>query len=375
MTYTHNKTYEKKKQPYIKLDLTFFSGEKTEQATPQKRKKAREEGQVAKSQEIPTAMVFAVMFSALGALTPYMYEKIANIFIFSMSLLEDWDKIFTEQFIPKLMVYIFSEIILIVMPLLMVALVTGLVANLIQVGWHPTTKPLKPKFSKLNPLQGFKRMFSSTAVVELIKSLAKFTIIIMVVLRVLEDNLRTIFLVHQYRLPDIVNFFAGVALDVGMSVATIYAFLAIVDFIFQKWKHSKDLKMSKQDIKEEYKQTEGNPQIKGRIRQKMREAAMRRMMGDVPSADVIVTNPTHYAVAIKYDQESGAPPKVVAKGVDHLAQRIKEVAGENDVEIVENKPLARALYANVEIGYEIPPDMYKAVAEVLAYVYKLKNKI
>ena len=165
----------------------------------------------------------------------------------------------------------------------------------------------------------------------------------------------------------------NIIIEFGIEISIIFIVIGIVDYIFQKWKFGEDMKMTKQEVKDEYKNTEGNPEIKGRIRQKMREASQRRMMQDVPKADVVITNPTHFAVAIKYDAEVSKAPIVVAKGEDYLAQKIKEVAREHNVEIVENKPLARMLYHNVDIGAEIPPELYQAVAEVLAMVYHMKN--
>lgn len=358
----------------IVLNLQFFEGEKTEKPTYQKRKKARGEGQVAKSQELSTAFLFLGIFSAFKMLSGFMYTKLFTLFQYCISLVSNMDTILEGKEYGKIMAKIAFETVIIVAPIFLVAMAIGLVTNLIQVGWHPTAKPLKPKFSKINPIAGFKRLFSLKAIVELIKSLAKFGVIIFAVQGVLMSHLDEIFGMYEQNLVEIVSFFGGIAIEMGLSVGRIYLLIAIFDIVYTRWKHTKDLKMSKQEIKDEYKQSEGNPEVKGKIKQKMREASMRRMMGDVPTADVIITNPTHYAVALKYDASSGRAPIVVAKGVDLVAKRIREVGAENNVEIVENRPLARALYADVDISSEIPVEMYKAVAEVLAYVHKLRNK-
>ncbi len=363
------------RQRYVRLNLQFFNGEKTEKPTEKKRQEARKEGNVAKSQEISTALLFLVAFSSLALLVDYMIEKINNVMTSSLFLIRDWDNIFVGNYFNEYLNHIAMNTVMIVLPIMLIVLTVGIINNVIQVGWKPTLKPLKPKFSKLNPIQGFKRVFAMRAIVELIKSIAKLTIIVLVVYNIVKDEIIHIYLLFDYGLAYSVSFFSTLALKMGISVGAVFIILGVLDLIYQKWKHTKDLKMSKQEVKDEYKQSEGNPEVKGKIKSKMREAAMRRMMQDIPSADVIITNPTHFAVAIKYDNNAGGAPKVVGKGQDNLAFRIRELGKEHDIPIVENKPLARALYANVEIGREITPDLYQAVAEVLAYVYKLKNKI
>ncbi len=363
------------KENLIPLNLQFFNGEKTELPTSKKREKAREEGQVAKSQEISTALLFIVAFFSLKLLSGYMFEKIYVIMAESFRVLDSFDDIFVAGYFGKYMANIALQTGLIVLPLMMIVLILGIITNIVQVGWKITTKPLKPKFSKLNPIQGFKRIFSMRAIIELIKSIAKLVVILLVVYNTIKGELMQIYLMFDYGLEYSVEIIGNLAINIGISVGATYLFIGVADLIYQRYKHTKDLKMSKQEIKDEYKEAEGNPEVKGKIKSKMREAAMRRMMQDLPSADVIITNPTHFAVAIKYDNTIGSAPKVIAKGQDFLALKIKEQAKEHDITIVENKPLARTLYASVEIGQEIPPDLYQAVAEVLAYVYKLKNKI
>ena len=266
------------------------------------------------------------------------------------------------------------QILLISAPFLLVGFILSFLSDLIQVKWRPTSKPLQPKFNKLNPVNGFKRIFSLSSLVELLKSLLKIGLIALVSYSYLQDKWQSLYVLYGISLKQGIGLIGEMVADLGIRISLVYMLIVAADYIYQKWKFKEDMKMTKQEIKDEYKQDEGDPQIKGKIRQKMREASMRRMMQNIPKADVIITNPTHYAVAIQYDPEQYDAPFVVAKGTDHLAQRIKEIGRENKVEIVENKPLARMLYANVDVGQVIPPELYQAVAEVLAFVYNLKGK-
>ncbi len=366
----HNKKY------LINMNLSFFDdGEKTEQPTARKRDKAREEGQVAKSAEIATAFLLIAVFLALRTFMPYMMSNILNLLINTYGQIHMFDRLYS---IENIMIF-FSNIIVVivttVLPIMLISMLIGFVSNYIQVGWHPTTKPLQPKFSKLNPISGFKRIFSFNAIMELFKSIAKLSVIILVTYNVLEERIPVLMQLSYYTLNDALIIVGDNIITLGITVGAVFIVVALIDYIYQRRKLTKDLKMTKQEIKEEYKSVEGNPLIKGQIKQKMREASMRRMMDDVPSADVIITNPTHYAVCIKYEPGENNVPVVVAKGVDHMAKRIKEVGASNNIEIVENKPLARALYATVDIGGQIPEELYQSVAEILAYVYRLKNKV
>ena len=245
--------------------------------------------------------------------------------------------------------------------------------NVLQVGWKITTKPLKPKPDKFNPINGFKRIFSKDSLFELVKSIIKIVLIIYVAYSSIKGEANNIFVLYDIPLMQAVILCGNIIINAGFKISLVYLVIGIVDFIYQKHKFNEEMKMTKQEVKDEYKNTEGNPEIKGRQRQRMREASQRRMMQDVPKADVVITNPTHLAVAIKYDADTAKAPIVLAKGEDYLAMKIREAAKENHIEIVENKPLARMLYANVDIGQEIPPELYQAVAEVLAMVYNLKN--
>lgn len=246
---------------------------------------------------------------------------------------------------------------------------------MMQFRFQITTKPLKPKFSKLNPISGMKRLFSVGKLVELLKSIVKIILIMAIVYTTVKDD--WVYLVRFYGMPlnQAIEVIGSVVINMGLKISLVFMIVAFADLFYQRYKFKNDIKMTKQEVKDEYKNAEGDPQIKGKIRSKMQEASRRRMMQDVPKADVVITNPTHYAVAIRYDAETGSAPVVLAKGADLVAQRIKEIARENHVEIVENKPLARMLYANVDIGQEVPPELYQAVAEVLAMVYKMQGKI
>lgn len=259
-------------------------------------------------------------------------------------------------------------------PIFLFGVVLGFAVNVFQVKWKITLKPLKPKLNKFNPISGFKKIFSKDKVFDLIKSIAKILLIFIVVYNNLKDEWIMIGQLYDMNLEQGIAYIGDLVISVGIAISSVYMILGVVDYIYQKRKFKKDMMMTKQEIKDEYKQSEGDPQVKGRIKQKMREVSQKRMMQHLPEADVVITNPTHYACAIKYEKDVTDAPVLIAKGADHLAQKIKEIAKENQIEIVENKPLARMLYFNVEIGDQIPPELYQMTAEVLAYVYGLKNK-
>ena len=268
---------------------------------------------------------------------------------------------------------VIQQLLTILLPILLIAFGVAFVTDLVQVKWAPTTKPLKPKFSKLNPVKGIKKIFSKQALVELLKSVLKIALITYIVYSTLKDSIGLIFLIFDMPLMQAIGNIGNIVINLGIKISMFYIVIAGADFIYQKWKFNEDMKMTKQEVKDEFKNAEGDPQIKGKIRQKMREVSQRRMMQAVPQADVVITNPTHYAVALRYEPDKYDAPYVVAKGEDYLAQKIKEVARENHVEIVENKPLARMLYHNVDLGAQVPPELFQAVAEVLAMVYSMRG--
>ena len=358
-------------------NLQFFGegGDKTEKATPKKLDDARKEGRVARSSDLINGFMLLLMFFVLKLFGGIMANLFLNSFVKYYNKASD---ISMEVFDVKQAVNLSNEIVIDIviasLPVLIGSFVVALVGNIVQVGWKVTGKPLKPKLDRLNPIGGFKRMFSQEKVVELIKSILKVLAIALVAYNEVKDRWKFILNLYDFEFMQAVLNIFDIVLDVGIKISVIFVIIGLADFGYQKWKHLHDLRMSKQEVKDEMKQSEGDPQIKGQIRQKMREGARRRMMQELPKADVVITNPTHFAVAVKYDKETAEAPYVLAKGADYVAANIKEIAKQNNIEIVENKPLARMLYYNVEIGDQIPPELYQMVAEVLAYVYSVKNK-
>ncbi|MBQ4463714.1 MAG: flagellar biosynthesis protein FlhB, partial [Eubacterium sp.] len=265
------------------------------------------------------------------------------------------------------------QVIFTILPISLIGVLVAFVVGVKQVKWKITTKPLKPKLSKLNPIKGFKRIFSVDKLMELIKALVKLTVLVIVVYSYIQDEWGMITNIYQLDVVAAVKLIIETVLDIALRIAIVFLVIAFADWYYQKRKFKKDMRMTKQEVKDEYKNSEGNPEIKGAIRRKMQEASRRRMMQALPEADVVITNPTHLAVALKYDKDTAEAPVVIAKGADFVAERIKEIARENHIEIVENKPVARMLYHNVEIGDEIPPELYQMVAEILAYVYSISE--
>ena len=368
----------------LDLNLQFFAkegegGEKTEEPTTKKLDDARKEGQVAKSKEIANGLGLLALFLILKFWVGSMGISFLETFSYVYGLIPEVSKLIGNP-IPRLsMTSVLQNAVLImgkiVWPIFLIGFLIAFVSDYVQVKWKPTGKPLQPKFSKLNPVNGFKKIISVNSLVELIKSIAKIFIIFYMSYSYLSGVWEQLYELYDMELMPAIILIGDVVTNLGIRISALYMVLAFADYVYQKLKFRKDMKMTKQEVKEEYKNTEGNPEIKGKIRSKMREASQRRMMQSLPEADVVITNPTHYAVAIKYDPDTSPAPIVIAKGEDYLAQKIKETAREHSIEIVENKPLARMLYANVEIGAEIPPELYQAVAEVLAFVYHLKGKI
>lgn len=355
------------------LDLQLFAGEKTEKATPKKRQDARKKGQVAKSQDLSGALVLLSGFLCLTAFGGYIKERLVALFtdVFYNRLTMNVTK---ENVMTMLGDYAI-QILLLLAPMFLVVMVMAVIANYAQVGFMLTGEPLKMKLSKLDPIKGFKNIFSIRSLVEFAKTLIKLTIIGYLVYSTIWGIRGSISALGNISVEDTFHFVAQVAMNLGLKISAALFVLAALDYIYQRYEHEKSLKMSKQDIKDEYKKMEGDPMIKGKIRERQRRMAMQRMMQEVPKADVIITNPTHFAVALKYDGSKMDAPQVVAKGQDYMALRIKEIAKEHGVITMENRPLARALFKRTEIGDIIPADLFQAVAEVLAYVYKIKGKV
>lgn len=360
----------------IKIDIQFFSAEdegKTEKATPKKRKDAREKGQVAKSNELNTAFILLVLFGLLSLLGTFYIDKSNEIITKNLNNLANNFSKFDQESVSGLLSSSVIDIVITNGALWAGLFFTGIAISIAQVGWNVNFKSMKPDFKKMNPLKGIKKIASKDTLVELLKSLFKVGFLGVLIVSNVKDEIYMFTKLYDIESLNAAMIVGDIILSIGFSVAVGFIFLAILDFAYQKYKFEDGIKMSKQEIKDEYKQAEGDPLIKGKIRQKMREMSMKRMMEAIPSADVIITNPTHYAIAIQYEKDAGLVPRVVAKGVDFKAKQIREKAKECSVPIVENRLLARTLYSTVDIGEQIPPELYNAVAEVLAFVYSLNE--
>ena len=367
----------------IALDLQFFAddgpgGEKTEEPTSKKLNDARSDGQVAKSQELCNAISLIALFLTLRMVGMNIGNGFLDVIKYVFGIIPEFTVLVNGEISQKtfdnITRFAIIRIIVILLPIFAVGVLVAFFVNLFQVKWKVSTKPLRPKFSKLNPVSGMKKIFSKKKLMDLALAIGKLAIIFGVVWSYIQGfgGLPSLLLDMQTNTG--VGETCIIIINLGLRISFVYLLLAIIDYIYQRWKFHKDMMMTKQEVKDEYKNSEGDPQVKGKIKQKMMEASRRRMMQEVPSADVVITNPTHFAVALKYDTDVAAAPYIVAKGQDFLAQKIKDEAREAGVEIVENKPLARMLYHNVDIGGVVPPELYQAVAEVLAFVYNLRDR-
>lgn len=347
--------------------------ERTETATPRRRAKARAKGQVARSTEVSSVVVLGVGLAALAALGPRMTEIAAGF------LRHQFQDVAEFSLEPDALIGIVRMVAgtmaAIILPLAAIIAVAGVASNVAQTGWLLTLSPLAPQFNRINPATGVKRIFSKRGLMELFKSLVKLAVVAGVAAWTLPRT------AHSFSgLMGVGTFAAyGIILRamfrMGATAAVALTILAILDFFFQRIQHEEQLKMTRQEVKEEYKENEGDPAIKGRIRGQQREMSRKRMMSAVKEADVVVTNPVHYAVALKYDPERHAAPRVVAKGARLMAKRIRDLAREAGVPIIENPPLARALYRACEVGADVPLSLYKAVAELLAFVYRRRERV
>ena len=346
--------------------------ERTEKATSKRREEARRKGQVAQSRELPSVLI---LMTAMG------FFYFAGTWVFwNMSevvggIYQQLDTLRFEAIsdVSALAASIFSKVLLILIPFFMAVLIAGLGANIGQIGFEMHSEPMRPKLSKFNPISGLKRLVSLKALVELVKSLLKILIIGLIAIAVVKKEMTKFPALMQQEVGDVLVYIGKVAFEIFFYACLALIILAVLDYVYQRWQYEENLKMTKQEVKDERKQTEGDPKVKGRIRKAQLEMAARRMMAAVPDADVVITNPVHLAVALKFDAEQMVAPTVIAKGAGPVAQKIREVAREHQVPIVEDKPLAQALHKMVEIGEFIPVELYRAVAEVLAYVYRLKG--
>ena len=344
--------------------------EKTEEPTPKKLADAREEGNVPKSMEFSAFVILFISALIIIFYLKYVFVDLEKYFSFITSLI---GRELTKNLIYEIVIKSFIYFFIILAPIMFTIMIAGVLANIFQTGFLFTLKPIMPKLEKINPIKGIKRIFSPKTVVEGIKTTLKVAVAFGVGYYLFLGFLNEIPKLALMNALEQIRWFSQKAGILIFSLMAVFLVFAIIDFIYQRYSFKKSMRMSKQEVKDEFKQTEGNPEIKAKIRQLQREMARKRMIAEVPKADVVITNPTHYAVAIRYDKEKEEAPRVVAKGIDNLAIKIKEIAREAGVMIVENPPLARELYKLVEIEEIIPPKLYKAVAEVLAFVYKAKR--
>ena len=358
--------------PAAPMVLIFAKEEKTEEATPKKKSEARKKGQVARSKDVGLAITMVTCTLVILLLSSMIVGNLKDTMIYFLQsgMLQD----INEMSIKSIVITILLKAGLCILPVVIPIMIAGIVASLMQTGFLLTGEPLKPKFSKLNPISGFKNMFSKKSFVDLLKNLAVVTVIGFIGFLYVRENYDKILQISNTYLPSLGGQVQDLVVGIFFQVSLVLVIIAAADYFVQFRFHQKDLRMTKQEIKEEYKQMEGDHQIKSKIKQKQREMATRRMMASVADATVVITNPTHLSIALKYEEGNNEAPKVVAKGADLVALKIKEVAKENDVPIMENKPLARMIYEQVDIDREVPQEMYQAVAEILAMVYKLKNK-
>lgn len=356
---------------HLTFDLQLFAQEKTEPATPKRREEAREKGQVARTAELGTAFVLLAGFAALSM---WAAGAADNIVALTRRYLGTGLRLEPDPgAVQSLFVDIGLSAAVVVAPMMAAALLVGVAAQLVQVGFLFSSEPLKPKLERINPIAGVQRLVSRRALVDLLKALLKITIVGYIAYREVRDALDVLPSLAGVPTLEAVSIVGGIVFRTGMYIGLALLVVAVLDYMFQRLEHERSLRMARQEIKEEMKQTEGDPQLRARIRRRQRELASRRMMQDVPTADVIVTNPVHLAVALKYDQLTMEAPIVVAKGAGLVARRIRSVAEEHQVPIVEDVVLARALYDGVDIGQSIPVDLYQAVADVLAFVYRLRG--
>ena len=346
--------------------------EKTEKATPKRRQDARKEGNVARSQEIPSAIILIFSIGVFYFGGSYMFGKLPNIM---SNWLMNINNIKINEITIKYILYeIVIQIGIILFPLMLTVIFAALFANIIQVGFMINGKALNPKMSKLNPINGLKKIFSIKSFAELVKSIIKITVIGGVGYIVIKNEIIRLPSIMQMSVSSQFVLITSASFKIAFYSCLAFGILAILDYIFQKWQFEKNIRMTKQEIKDEFKQREGDPTVRARIRNIQKDMARKRMMDAIPDSDVVITNPTEIAVAIKYDSKKMTAPKVVAKGSGFIAEKIRKIAKKYNIPIVENKPLARILHKKIKIGSVISIELYHAVAEVLAYVYMLGKK-
>jgi flagellar biosynthetic protein FlhB len=346
---------------------------KTEKATPKKRQDERKKGHVAVSKDVVMIATLLGSFIMLKALFPLMYRTMRDYMIKYVSLAPTADTLsdYTTGVYWDTVIAVSKAAI----PIILFSTVLAILGTGIQTKFLFTKSNMVPKFERLNPIKGIKNLFSLKSLVELIKNLVKITILSVILYQIIKSDLRAVARTIDKNIMDSAVYVLDAIMDMVIKVSIVFLAIAGFDYFYQWWDYERQIKMSKQEMKEEYKQTEGNPEIKGRIRNLQRERARSRMMQSVPTADVIIRNPTHYAVALRYDIEKDSAPVLLAKGQDELALRIVSIGEEHGVYVLENKPLARGIFASTKVGESIPPEYYGMVAEILVYVYRMNNKI
>lgn len=354
------------------VGVMLSTDDKTEEPSSKKIKDARKSGNIAKSKEVVTTVTLLGVLMIIYAMSDFIIGDLKKYIVQYLKM--GFNNEFSIALVRDLLIILLTEFMKIIIPVGFIIIAFSIIGNLMQSGFLMTTDPLKPKPSKLNPISGFKNMFSKKALGNLVKSIAVVTVLFKVGYSFMNKNFIGIMKTGDVYLPYLLGTIIQLIRDLIQNIILVLIVVSTLDYAYQKYTHKKDLKMTKQEVKEEFKQMEGNPEIKGKIKQKQREMSSRRMMESVPSASVIVTNPTHISIAIKYEKGQDSAPIVVAKGADLIAFKIREIAKEHDIPIIENKPLARLIYKEVEIEQEIPEKMYQEVAEVLVAVYKIKNR-
>ncbi len=349
------------------------TGDKTEQPTGKKLEDARKEGNVPQSKEVTIAITLVASFYVFKLFYPLIKSQMLDVIKDQLKMVGYTQTLdisnLQDVFIKCLLKYAIAAI-----PLLLVVGFAAIVISMAQTKLLVNFKSLKPKFDRMNPIQGIKKLFSLKGFIEVLKSLLKIFLLMYIIYICISKKLDMLPKLIDSTIDEVALFTGNVIFDIINKVVIAFAAIAVADYIYQRFQYIKNLRMTKQEVKEEYKNIEGDPQIKGKIKQKQQEMSRARMMQEVPAADVVIKNPTHFAVALKYDHINQGAPVVVAKGQDHVALKIIDIAEKNDVAVVENIPLARALYAAVEIGSEIPAEFYNPVAEILAHIYSLNKK-
>ncbi|WP_313119068.1 flagellar biosynthesis protein FlhB [Proteiniclasticum ruminis] len=345
---------------------------KTEQATPKRLRDSRKKGQVSKSGDLNSALSFLLFALILGALGDYLYKNARTFMQFTLSstLGQELGPANAGTYLSELLL----QVLLIFLPFGLVAVLIGILSNVMQVGFLFTVEPLKPDFKRLNPLQGAKNIFSKKALFTLFKSLMKLFIVVYLTYTGLQEFMKPLLNLGGVGLEKMFSFFIEVTRTLSINIAAFMLVLALIDFVFERKEYKKNLMMTKHEIKEEYKQMEGDPKIKQKRQQIQRQMSMARTMQSVEASTVLITNPTHIAIALRYEQGKDDAPVVMAKGLDYKAMKMKELAKEKKIPIIENKPLARSMYYKVEPGSSVPVEMYQAVAEILALVFTMNRK-